>query len=43
MPKMTDKDSSLPIMYWLPKLHKTPIGDHSLLCPNIVVLNHYQV
>ena len=24
--KLTDKDRSLPIMYWLPKLHKTPIG-----------------
>ena len=24
--KLTDKDCSQPIMYWFPKLHKTPIG-----------------
>ena len=24
--KLTENDHSLPIMYWLPKLHKTPIG-----------------
>ena len=23
---LTDKDRSLPIIYWLPKLHKAPIG-----------------
>ena len=27
--KLTDKDRSLPIMYWLPQLHKTPIGARS--------------
>ena len=24
--KLTDKDCFLPIMYWLPKFHKIPIG-----------------
>ena len=23
---VTDKQKGLPIMYWLPKMHKTPIG-----------------
>ena len=24
--KLTEKQKALPIMYWLPKMHKTPIG-----------------
>ena len=28
---MTEPDESLPIMYWLPKIHKTPIGARFIL------------
>ena len=29
--KLTDRDPFLPIMYWLPKLHKTPIGARCII------------
>ena len=29
--KLTDKDRSLPIMHWLPQLHKAPIGARSTI------------
>ena len=29
--KMTEQDKTLPITYWLPKMHKTPIGAKSIV------------
>ena len=31
--KLTEKDLSLPVMYWLSKLHKTPIGARFIIVP----------
>ena len=28
---VTELDESLPIMYWLPKIHKTPVGARSIV------------
>ena len=32
---ITELDKSLPIMYWLPKMHKTPVG------ARFIVASHY--
>ena len=40
---LTEKDHSLPIMYWLPKLNKTPNGARIIIASKILVLNHCQM
>ena len=33
--KMTGKEELLPIMYWIPKIHKNPTGAHFIIAHKI--------
>ena len=33
--KLTDKEKTLPIMYWIPKLHKNPVGARFIIASKL--------
>ena len=36
-------DKTLPVIYWLPKIHKTPIGQYLLQLLKLTVVNNYLI
>ena len=47
LPKFSENDKILPIMYWIPKMHKSHMGHRFIIASKVVVqkrfLNHCQV
>ena len=33
--KITEKENTLPVIYWIPKIHKNPPGAHFIIAPKI--------